>query len=253
MKFRAILPIFVILLTACTKPNANLPKVKLADYTFETIPNNIDNVGYVFAISDNQEKIPVSILNVKTIDGDAVIPTKSSSKLVSLAAILKFTGLEKLQLKAGVGINNQNKVNVVFAVNEPKLSRALLTDIDEAIDKSQQKIESSLRRHSLENAKLYVVSETIKSSKLVYDFNKSNLGNGSLEATFKEVISTGDSLKWDGRKIGSLSYDLKKEMIVFYKIFQINVEPGGTRLKFRRGASAQKSELVYTTSKNYQE
>jgi hypothetical protein len=108
---------------------------------------------------------------------------------------------------------------------------------------------TALKNQNLENADVYVVFETIKASKITYDFSRSKIGKATLDLAFKNIASTADSLTWNNSGSGSLSYDLKKDLNVFYKIFKIEVLPGAAGMNFKRGELINDPELLYTSKK----
>ncbi|WP_428229148.1 hypothetical protein [Flavobacterium sp.] len=245
-----ILPLLVLsfLISSC-KSNTVVtpPTVKLTDYTFETTPNNLDNVGYVFAVNRDKMQIPITMLNLDPIEGTIVVPTNSSTREMSLGALIKFLGVPNVNITANADLNNTTKVTTTFALENPKVSRAFLTKLDSEITEKKESIKTVLISQNLQNADVYVILETIKTSKVTYDFSKSKIGKASLDAVFQNIASTEDSFKWNNSGSGSLSYDLKKDLTVFYKIFKIEVLPGAAGMDLKRGVLVKDSELIYTS------
>jgi len=243
-----ILPLLVLLffISSC-KTAITPPTVKLTDYAFETTPNNLDNVGYVFAVNKDKMQIPITMLNLDPIEGTIVVPTNSSTREMSFGALIKFLGAPDVNMTASADLHNTTKVTTTFSLENPKVSRAFLTKLDSEITEKKESIKTVLISQNLQNANVYVIFETIKASKVTYDFSKSKIGKASLDAVFQNIASTEDSFKWNNSGSGSLSYDLKKDLTVFYKIFKIEVLPGAAGMDLKRGVLVKDSELIYTS------
>lgn len=237
---------FIFFMASCNGGKIDPQSIKLSDYTFETTPNNLTDVGYVFALK-NKMQIPVTMLDLQPKQGVIVVPTNSSTKDVSLGAIIKFLGLPNLNATASAGLNNQTKVTTTFSLDNPKLSRAFLTSLDTALTAQKVSLRSALTSQNLQNADLYVVFEAIKTNKMTYDFSKSKIGSATLNGVFKEIASTNDSIKWNKSGSGSLTYELNKDLTIFYKVVKINVLPGAAGMDFKHGAVVTSPELIYTS------
>ncbi|MET0464095.1 MAG: hypothetical protein ABW007_13115 [Chitinophagaceae bacterium] len=238
------------LLGCSNQESITMKSPRLADYTFETTPNELTTVGFVFAVDDNKMQIPVDRLNLVPNEGTVVVPSKTATKDVTLGALVKFLGLPSLALTANASINSNTKLTTTFAMDNPTLSQVLLVPLDSALQARKTIIGKALVNQHLENAKVYVIFQTIKARKLTYDFTKTKVGIASLDAVFSKIASTNDSLKWNNTGKGSLSYDLKKNLSVFYKMFQVDVFPGAAGLEIRRGAPVTAGEEVYTSVKH---
>lgn len=93
MKIHITLLAIVSLLFYSCGSTSKMPTVKLNDYTFETIPNDLDNVGYVFAVDNNRMQIPITMFNLKSIEGTVVLQKKSNTKKITIKALINFLGI----------------------------------------------------------------------------------------------------------------------------------------------------------------
>lgn len=224
--------------------DANVAKIKLQDYTFDESPNDLDNVGYVFAIDRNKSITPIINLNLRPIQGSIEIVKKTSTKDISFGAILGFLGLSSLNMTSNDSIDNDRKITTTFSFSSPLINRGFLVTLDSAIDLNKAAIKRSIIDQHLENARIYVILETIKTKNLIYDFKKSNIGDAKLSANLQKIASINPNAKWDAGTTSSLDYDSDKELTVFYKLFQIDVLSGITgTIEIQRGSLVNTPEL----------
>ena len=226
----------------------NISKVKLDDYSFETTPNDINNVGYIFALDGNKTQIPIIKLNLSPEEGNIVIETKSQIRDVTFGALLKFFGISNFKIPINAGFNNKTKIKTKFKLVNPRISRAYLTTLDSVLSKDKSKIRDALKRQNLDESQLYIIFETIKTNKMTYEFSKDKIGNTQLNAVLSNVATMNDSLKWNNRTDKTLSYELNSPLTVFYKLFRINVLDGiiGNG-EIKRGDLVTESELIYSS------
>jgi hypothetical protein len=169
---------------------------------------------------------------------------------VSVSAILKFLGLAKDRLLGSTGLTNNSKLTTTFKIEDPKINRSYLMTIDTIIAKNIQAVTRVLKSQRLEDADLYVISETIKSKKLTYQFDKKKTGQVNLDLAFKPLGSTTDSLKWDNTDGGALSYTMPKDLIIFYKAYKLLYLHGADGDDIKTGEQINSSELLFTARKS---
>lgn len=228
----------------------NIPSVKLNDYTFETTPNDLDNVGYVFAVDESKTQIPITTLSLSPKEGNIVVETNSSTKDITFGALLKFLGIKNFNIPANADYNNNTKVTTTFKLENPRIARAYLITLDSVLSKNKDAIRNVMKNQNLDASQLYVILEVIKSNKMTYDFSKSKLGNADLNAVFSTIGSVNDSLKWNNSGKKSLNYDLKTPLNVFYKLYKLNVLGGiNGNGDIIRGNLVKEDELVYMSKK----
>ena len=203
--------------------NLNLPPVKLKDYVFDPTPNDLNKVGYIFGIDILGRYIPIMNLDVNTLEGNVVVETKSRTKDVAFGSLLKFVNKPKDSLSANFAFNSFNKVTTTFNLENAKINRTYLISIDTALRAHLGTLKRLIIQYHLDSSGLYIINETIKTSKFSYEFSKSQKGNTDLNLAFKSYVVTNDSIKWNNSNGGKLSFDLKTPVNVFYKITKLDI------------------------------
>jgi hypothetical protein len=246
MKNFFLITVGFILLASCGgSTTLTMKPVTLKDFTFDGTPNDRDNVGYIFAVDKSNIPIPVTTLDLSPTVGHIVIPSSNSQKNVTYGGILSFMGLSNLDLTADLTINNNTKLDMIFALDNPTYSTSDLVRLDTQLEKSKPIIIKALTDNHLENAKIYVILETIKSKKLTYVFDKTKIDTVKLNANFKKIISLTPKANWNNHDSSSLSYNTETELSVFYKLFKISVLPGAVQIDIKRGSQVSDNEMIF--------
>lgn len=233
MKHLSLLLLLAVMLTGCppnqvTKNDDHITEVILRDFNMSAAPNELDKVGFIFAVDNNKKQIPISYLNITPMEGIAKLKDYSESRKITWGIFANFLGVKTLDLTANAGVKDTSQFVTSIAFDNTTLVRAPLLDIDAALSAKKKDIKEYINREHLENLKFYLIIETVKAKKVIYKFDKDVVGNQSLDANFKKIVELNQEIKWDKSKNFQLEFDFASPLNVFYKTYTLDIESGLT-------------------------
>ncbi|MBK9630330.1 MAG: hypothetical protein IPO62_04570 [Saprospiraceae bacterium] len=144
MKKLFISSIAIILLVASCKSIKNVNKkntneLSLSDYVMCSAPNEIDIVGFVFAVNKKQEKVPITYLNIQKINGDAQLRNITYKRTIDWKILAGFLGTPNINLTANTAFKDSVTVTTNMSFEGSRIDRGLLLDTQNELTEKKSK------------------------------------------------------------------------------------------------------------------
>ena len=238
--------IFATFLFSCANTSKTSSKVirpspiDLNEWEVESTPNNLDQAGTLFAMTENGKRIRIP-------GGDLKVLTNKSPTILTEQ---KFTrsiegALEFLQVSVDndsfikVGFKRSSQVVINFSVKDGILTN-INDDLGEAFEKRKIIVQNNLSRLEFDTSKVYIILETIQSSKVSMTFDKTTSTNANTSLLVKLFSQLGGKFQGDIHRQNSLIYEGNEALVVFYKLYKMKVNV--SRIK---GSNDKKVELSF--------
>lgn len=192
------------------------------DYIMSSAPNEIDSVGFIFAVDKSFHQIPIAYLSTTTNSSPIELRNVGYTRKIGWNVLGNFIGVPNLT--ANTSFNDSSMVTTGIKFKGAEINRALLLDIREKLAEKSKQISDLVQNDpNLLKYKFYLIIETIKVKGLEYSFNKNVIGDAELSANFLKISSENSKLKWDKSQNFQLSFDLGKPLITFYKAYPLSI------------------------------
>ena len=193
------------------------------EWTMETIPNNLDKIGTIFAIRGRQKQYIASI-NLDTTGSPAILPANKFTRKISAGAFINFLnvqGLDSLSLEVG----DTAKLSTNFEVQNARYIRQN-GDILEAFESKANKkqIINNLNAYDLASVgRVYLVTEILKSPDVDISISRFSSPRIKLNFMISKLLSANPNLSIEKNDSTKLKYRLGEPLIIFYKLNPINL------------------------------
>lgn len=195
------------------------------DWTLEASPNGLDKVGVIFAIDSAGEvtRIPGGALKLETISSPVAITQQTKTKNISAEALFHFLAIKGLDSLANAGFQDTAHLNASFVVNKGTMTVIGNEDIGEKFKAQGNNIANNIKLLRLEDAKLFLILETIKSPNVSITLDRTNQTGANLAGKLKKMVGVDARFKTNVTHSSDLVYNGNDTLTIFYKLRQINV------------------------------
>ncbi|MBK7854563.1 MAG: hypothetical protein IPJ79_06305 [Bacteroidetes bacterium] len=243
-----LLVFLLTLLISCDpakKALNNSPEI-LPGFTLLPAPNSLDKPGTIFAIDKTGIKQPIGTLSLTSKSGIMVPGQATGKKSSSVAAVLNFLTPNNTNITANAASDVKRELTYKISLENCSNERIELLSISEELNKTKDLIKKFSQSNDLKNYKFYLITESVKASKLNYSFDTEKNGSIELKADFNKIINANPQVKWDNENSFLLSYDLQEPLYVYAKYWMLNIEAQGTGdTKFSMGEELKASDPIY--------
>jgi hypothetical protein len=153
---------------------------------------------------------------------------QTKNKDVSLGAFVDFLGIQAKGSSANLDIHDSTKIRAAFTINDATMT-VIDDNIREAFERKEKLIVDNIKTLGLDNAKLYLIIETIRSPKIDISLTRSSSTNAGVSVKIVNFIKATPNAKVKVNANNSLAYELGSPLVVFYKLRGINVNVIGTK------------------------
>jgi hypothetical protein len=244
-------------LLTCKAPNVantSVEKCVLSQFTMLPAPNDLDSVGFVFAVDKNKTQLPITYIDVKVMKSGAELKNCSENRNVTYGALLDFVAAEQASINVDATIDRNRTINSTIALEGVKFNRTLLLDMNANIQAKKKEIQAFIKNQP-ENKDLryFLIVEAYKASKLKYKFDKDVTADAGFKASFENVATLNPSAKWNVGKEFQLEYELPKELNVFVKVYELKIKDslvGEPAITIAQSPTVESSQPLYDQKAN---
>lgn len=196
--------------------------------TLNPTPNSLDSAGLIIAVDRRgiRTAIPGGDLGLTKVPGIISIPQVVKTQNMRLGAVAKFLSATSGDSVARVSMYDSAHLNATFSVDQGTYTR-LNGSLDSAFETKRSIIERNIRFLNLEQNKIYLILETVSSTNVKIDIDRSNQAGldalGSLK-NWLNLHATAD--KSTSIKKDIIYQDSKTPVVVLYKLITINIAKG---------------------------
>ena len=217
--------LLILLIQSCNdRPEPPQPKKMDTSWTLLPAPNALDTVGTIFAVDSFGvlTRIPGGTLLLHISNNPIQIAEQSKNKTVSWGAMASFLGTKGLINGADASFNDSTTLEATFKITNGQLS-SFDDDLPKAFAKKSELIAHNVKFLKLEDQKLYLVLETIRSGDINISFDNTNDMKSNLSVDVEKLVKLNPHLSISLESKNDLVYKLDYPLIVFYHLRPIDV------------------------------
>jgi len=249
MKKITIIFLISFIIIACGTQQKAIKKTPevLPGFTLIPGPNALDKPGTIFAVDKDGVQQPLGYLTADVQSGIVQIGNASGSKVSSVGAIINFLGQGNTVVDINANADIKRTISYNLQLFDCVQERLNLLKLNDELEKTKDIILNFSRNNpNMADYKYYIITESVKSPKIIYTFDTDKKGDLGLKADIDKIVTVNPNVKWDNKNNFNLSYDLGVPLYVYAKYFSLNIVTQATgETRFSIGKALESTDPLY--------